>query len=132
MEEKLVTENGAAIEIELDGNFFSAEAILKTCYWYSRHFTFELSQKREGQTLVSLKPKDIVVSAETVREEFIAAATDFSLREKVDLRTANIRELLLAKAFAESGILEDSPTGVFVDRVEQEKQDGLFKILSQS
>lgn len=59
-------------------------------------------------------------------------ATDFTLRERIETRTASIRELLLAKAFAEAGILEDSPEGVFGDRIEEEKTDGLFKILGNA
>jgi His-Xaa-Ser system protein HxsD len=121
--------NDGAIEIELDGIFFSADAILKTCYWYSRNFTFDVKQPSERQILVTLRAKDATVSTDNVTSEFIAVATDFSLRERIETRTSSIRETLLAKAFAESGVLEDPPSGVFVDQVEREKEDGLFKIL---
>lgn len=117
------------IEIELDGAFFNVDAILKTCYWYAPDFTFDLSRPTERQFVVSLRPKDRTVSTENLRDEFIAAAIDFSLRERVESRTRTIRETLLAKAFAESGVLEDPNSGVFVDEVEQGKDDGFFKIL---
>jgi hypothetical protein len=55
---------------------------------------------------------------------------DFALREKVEAKTSGIRDLLLAKAFSESGVLEDRPEGVFGDKVEEAKPDGIFKILS--
>lgn len=129
MEDRLINEPESAIEIELDGTFFSADAILKTCYWYSRLFTFEIKQNGHGRTVVKLTAKDRLMQTDAVRGEFIAAATDFSLRERIEAKTANIREILLAKAFAESGVLEDSPSGIFVDQVEQEKRDSLFKIL---
>ncbi|MGC8563128.1 MAG: hypothetical protein ACP5NO_08075 [Thermoplasmata archaeon] len=54
---------------------------------------------------------------------------DFALREKIEARTSGIRDLLLAKAFSESGVLEDQPLGVFGDAVEEAKPDGMFKIL---
>lgn len=121
--------NGA-IEIELDGTFFSTDVILKTCYWYTRQFNFDLKHTSDGRTIVRLQAKgDATIPADTVRNEFVAAAIDFSLRERVEARTSSIREILLAKAFAESGVLEDPPVGDFVDKVEHEKQDGLFKIL---
>lgn len=126
----MTEEGNGVVEIELDAAIFSADAILKTCYWYSRHFTFGISQPEERRFLVSLKPKDGTVSTDNLRGDFIAAAADFSLRERIEARTSSIRETLLAKAFAESGILEDSPSGLFVDQVEREKVDGFFKILS--
>jgi hypothetical protein len=55
---------------------------------------------------------------------------DFALREKIDAKTSGIRDILLAKAFSESGVLEDAPEGVFGDMVEETKPDGMFKILS--
>jgi hypothetical protein len=51
------------------------------------------------------------------------------LRERITAKTAGIRDLLLAKAFSEAGVLEDEPSGVFGDAIEEEKTDGLFKIL---
>lgn len=124
-----ITNFNDAIEIELDGIFFSPEAVLKTCYWYSRAFNFDVKHISEKQILVRLGPKDGKPSREDLKSEFIAMATDFSLRERIEARTNGVRELLLAKAFAESGVLEDSPTGIFVDEVEREKDSSLFKIL---
>lgn len=129
MDKTVTNEGTGAIDVELDGTFFSADSILKTCYWFSRHFTFELKQA-DGKTVVRLQPKDKNVPTDAAPGEFVAMAADFSLRERIEARTANIREILLAKAFAESGVLEDSPAGIFVDQVEEEKQDSLFKILS--
>lgn len=120
------------IIVELDADIFSAEAVLKTCHWYSRDFAFEVSQTTRGFISVSLKPKQSSILSSNIRSEFVAMATDFTLRERIEARTTSIRELLLAKAFAEAGILEDSPEGVFGDRIEEEKPDGLFKILGNA
>lgn len=121
-----------AITVELDRTLFSPEAVLKTCYWFSKDFTFEIRQSRETSLFVSLSAKQASVASESVRAEFISMATDFTLRERVEARTSSIRELLLAKAFAEAGVLEDSPEGVFGDAIEEEKPNGLFKILSNA
>ena len=54
---------------------------------------------------------------------------DFALRERIEAKTASIRDLLIAKALSEAGILEDEPVGVFGDAIEESKTDGMFKIL---
>ncbi len=57
-------------------------------------------------------------------------AMDFALRERITAKTSDMRDLLLAKAFSESGVLEEQPQGVFGDMVEEENPSGMFKILS--
>jgi hypothetical protein len=57
---------------------------------------------------------------------------DFALREKIEAKTSGIRDLLLAKAFSESGVLEDAPEGVFGDAVEEAKPDSMLKILGDA
>lgn len=118
------------ITVELDGSVFSAEAVLKACYWFSKDFGYEVSRTDAGCIRVSLTAIHALTPSVDVRAEFISTATDFTLRERIEARTVSVRELLLAKAFAESGVLEDSPEGTFGDKIEEEKPDGLFKILS--
>lgn len=122
----------AAVTVELDGSVFSAEAVLKACYWFSKDFAYEVTRKDGDYITVSLTAKHASPPSEDVRAEFISTATDFTLRERIEARTSSIRELLLAKAFAEAGVLEDSPEGTFGDKIEEEKPDGLFKILSNA
>lgn len=108
-----------------------AEAILKTCYWFSRDFTCEIKEVDPSYFTVSLKAKMAPpVSYEEVRESFLERVLDFELRERVTAKTQDVRDVLLAKAFAESGVLEDAPQGIFGDALEESKPDGIFKILS--
>jgi len=82
---------------------------------------------------VRLKPKaGSDHPLDEAQEQFMAAALDFALRERVTVQTLSVRDLLLAKAFSESGVLEEQPLGVFGDAVEEAKPDGMFKILSNS
>jgi His-Xaa-Ser system protein HxsD len=108
----------------------SVEALLKTCYWFSRDFVCDIREDGIGHSIVSFKPKSSEADVRGVRERFLEHAMDFAVRERVAAKTANVRDLLLAKAFSESGILEDEPQGIFGDALEEEKPDGLFKILS--
>jgi His-Xaa-Ser system protein HxsD len=120
--------------VPLERNLYSAEAILKACYWLSRDFSCKLSETSPELVQVTITPRNdsSVESLEWVKGVFLASVTDFALREKIEAKTSGIRDLLLAKAFSESGVLEDSPHGVFGDKIEEEKPHGLFKILSNS
>ena len=119
------------VSFVIDLAFVSTEAILKVCHWFSREYACDL--RRNGDVAqVVLTPRDLSSSFDprAVKDAFMASALDFALREKIDAKTSGIRELLLAKAFSESGVLEDAPDGVFGDAIEEAKPDGMFKILS--
>jgi His-Xaa-Ser system protein HxsD len=121
----------ASTFVRISHDLVSVEAVLKTCYWFSRDFVCDVKEDGIGHSVVSLKPKTVaVLSVDETRESFMAHAMDFALRERVAAKTADVRDLLLAKAFSESGVLEERPDGVFGDPVEEAKPDGMFKILS--
>jgi His-Xaa-Ser system protein HxsD len=116
--------------LTIDHDLISTEALLKTCYWFSRDFICDVIRDSQGQSTVHLRPKHTCsVSLADAREQFMTQAFDFALREQVAAKTSDVRDLLLAKAFSESGVLEDQPHGVFGDALEESKPDGMFKIL---
>jgi His-Xaa-Ser system protein HxsD len=118
--------------VEVDLTFIDTDTLLKACYWLSKDYTCEIRNKSDRLADVVLTPRS-TVSAENLllaKNAFITSAMDFALREKIEAKTSDIRDLLLAKAFSESGVLEDKPEGVFGDDVEESKPDGMFKILS--
>jgi His-Xaa-Ser system protein HxsD len=120
--------------IEINLTVISAEALLKTCHWFSRDFAFEIRSRSEHLVDVILTPRSTASTSDLAlaKESFNNSAMDFALREKIEAKTSGLRDLILAKAFSESGVLEDQPEGVFGDKVEEEKPDGMFKILSNS
>lgn len=120
------------VSIAFDLAFVSAEALLNTCHWFSRDFTCDLRKKGDAAAEVVLSPRDpaALFDPDATKGAFMTSAIDFALREKIEAKTSGIRDLLLAKAFSESGVLEDSPEGVFGDAIEEAKPDGMFKILS--
>jgi His-Xaa-Ser system protein HxsD len=129
--ESTSTPEAVSAVVEIDAAIVSSEALLKACYWFSRDFVCEVRSRNEKVAEVSLTPR-IPTSASDLaiaRNAFLTSAMDFALREKIEARTSGIRDLLLAKAFSESGVLEDQPEGVFGDAVEEAKPDGMFKIL---
>ena len=123
-------ESAALIQVHHD--LVSVEAVVKTCYWFSRDFVCDVNHDSSAEcSVVRLKPKATCeMPLSEAQELFMAHALDYALRERVAAKTSDVRDLLLAKAFSESGVLEEQPHGVFGDAVEESKPDGMFKILS--
>jgi His-Xaa-Ser system protein HxsD len=126
------TPDASHVVVEVNLAIISAEALLKTSYWFSRDFVCEIRNRDERLAEVYLTPRSPMSASDlaSAKDAFTTSAVDFALREKIDAKTSGIRDLLLAKAFSESGVLEDQPVGVFGDTIEESKPDGMFKILS--
>jgi His-Xaa-Ser system protein HxsD len=121
-------ESSITLQISLD--LVSLEAVLKTSYWFSRDFVCDVQKVDALHAVVTLKRKSLSeYPMGEARDTFMTQAMDFSLRERVTAKTSDIRDLLLAKAFSESGVLEDQPQGIFGDTLEEARPDGMFKIL---
>jgi His-Xaa-Ser system protein HxsD len=133
IEKKQRMEGEEATLVRISLSLVSIEAVLKTCYWFSRDFLCTMQDESTEYATVLLRAKrPLDLSIEVTRDAFVAQTLDFVLRDRVAAQTAGVRDLLLAKAFSEAGVLEDGPTGVFGDAVEEAKPNGLFKILANS
>ena len=118
--------------VEFNLGFVGPEAILMACHWFSRDFDCSVRDKSDQLVEVVLTPKVPSSSGnlESARASFITSTMDFALRQRIEAKTSGIRDLLLAKAFSESGVLEDPPQGLFGDRIEEANPRGMLKILS--
>jgi His-Xaa-Ser system protein HxsD len=124
--------------IHLDPRIYSREAILRTCYWCTNvahvhvpespdgRLAIHVSLKQRAPTLDTPKP----ISIEEFVGEFCNSLLDFELRRQVEAETRSVRQLILAKAFSESGVLEDEPPGSIVDPVESDKPSSLVQIMN--
>jgi His-Xaa-Ser system protein HxsD len=126
------TPNANHVVVEISLSIVSLEALLKTCYWLSREYVCDIKNRSESIVDVVLTPRSATpeFNPQSIRDAFLTSALDFALRERLEAKTSGIRDLLLAKAFSESGVLEDDPEGVFGDKIEESKPEGMFKILS--
>ena len=126
------TPNANHMVVEISLSIVSPEALLKTCYWFSRDYVCEVKNQSESIAKVVLSPRSVTrdFNPNSIRDAFLTSALDFALREKIEAKTSGIRDLLLAKAFSESGVLEDEPQGVFGDKIEESNPDSMFNILS--
>jgi len=118
--------NEGSLTLTLDSRQFSRDAALKAAYWFSKDlyidfppsatekmFEVVLRAKYPTPTLDNPAPKAL----DELASEFRNALIDSELRIQVQRETSGVRELLLAKAFAEAGVLESSPPGSFSDPV---------------
>lgn len=116
--------------ISIDKRVYSKGAVLRAFYWLSKDLHSRIDE--EGEYLrvrVGLKVSAPTLSHPRVKSidellpEIFDALLDSQLRVEIQTETAAVRELIIAKAFAESGILEDPPPGTFEDPVKSSKPD---------
>ncbi|MEJ2884359.1 His-Xaa-Ser system protein HxsD [Pedobacter sp. GR22-6] len=85
----------------IDKAIYSIETIHKCFYWYTGDFDVDINSDGESIYQVTMSPKtntdcDFAMVIERVKQNLI----DFKLREIVNKETQTIRELIVAKAFA--------------------------------
>jgi His-Xaa-Ser system protein HxsD len=112
--------------------------VLKASYWYtdvayicclesSNHdLAIQFKLKHSLPTLENPRP----ISIAELIAEFCNSVLDFELRHQINNETASVRQLILAKAFSESGVLEDEPPGSVADPVEMRQPASLVQILN--
>ncbi len=102
----------------VDQGVYSREALLRTCYWFTDRCYIFITRPDSGHYAVNLTQKPGAPALETIAGEFANALLDWQVRLDIQRETANLRELIVAKAFAEGNLLEDSPIGDDRDPVE--------------
>jgi len=124
--------------LRLDPRIYSREAILRTCYWFTNIAHIHAPESPDDRLVVHIRLKQSVptlgnpkqISIDEFVREFCNSLLDFELRRQVEAETASVRQLILAKAFSESGVLEDEPPGTIADPVESDRPSSLVRIMN--
>jgi len=112
------------LSIDLEEGVYSRDAVLRTAYWFTDRCYLYIARLRPGWLCVQFKLKTqksdpAVETLEEVAGEFLNSLLDHQLRRDIESETGQIRELLVTKAFAEAGVLEDIPPGDPGDPVDE-------------
>jgi His-Xaa-Ser system protein HxsD len=126
--------------IRLDPRVYSKEALLRACYWHSGTAYIQIPESPDPGIVVHITLKQQAPSLENPKPssisrlvgEFCNSVLDFELRRQIEAETAPIRQLILAKAFSESGVLEDNPPGNIDDPVAAKSPGNFVRILNSS
>lgn len=105
------------IKLTLNKEFYQRESILKTLYWYSSDFIFELDTV-ENYFILILNPiqEKSLEEMELIFRKLNQDLVDFQVRQAIHSETKNIRDLITAKAFS-NGNLDELPKGDISDPV---------------
>jgi His-Xaa-Ser system protein HxsD len=110
-----------ALTLLVDESVYSREALLRTCYWFTDRCYLFVSRSGPNIFSVRIRAKAKAVDLGTISGEFENALIDQQVRQDIEGETSRLRELIVAKAFAEGQGLDDAPIGDARDPVEMAK-----------
>ena len=94
------------VDVRLDADAHSADAIQRAAYRFADQCSLQLT--REGSNFICALDFPGEADPRVVRE-FRIAVTDEVLRERIRNETRDVRNLILALAFANTGLVQDTP-----------------------
>jgi His-Xaa-Ser system protein HxsD len=93
--------------IQVDERLYHEDVIFKCFYWYAGNFQTDISRIEGHMFEISLTANEPVSDWEVVLGRIQRDLVDFKLRDIVTKETVNIRELIVAKAFAYAGLSDN-------------------------
>lgn len=115
--------SGDIITLTVDEQVYSTTALLRAAYWFTDRAYIFISRPTDQSFCVHIKAKPpsleapAAVSLQDIAGEFGNALLDYQLREIIEERTGNVRDLIVAKALGEAGLRNDAPPGSANDPV---------------
>lgn len=115
--------SGEILTLTVDQRVYSATALMRAAYWFTDNAYIFISQSSEQSLCVHIKAKPPSLDAparpslQNIAGEFGNALLDYHLREIIEERTGNIRDLLVARALGEARLGTEAPPGSANDSV---------------
>ena len=106
--------------LHIDETLYHKSVVLRACYWFTDRCYLFVARSQPGVLDVTVRAKSDAHAdvLDAVVGEFTNALLDYELRRQIDEQTGAIRELLVAKAVAQVGSLDDPPPGIANDPVD--------------
>jgi len=102
---------GDAHVVDVDESIYCREAVLRAAYWQTDRCYLFVSRPREGVLRVWIRGKPGGPSVDDAAGAFLNALVDHELRVEIGRETRAVRDLIVAKAFAEGGVLGETLGG---------------------
>lgn len=101
------------VVIVVDSQMYSIEVVFKCFYWYTGSYEVTITPVADQCIQISLEGRgDIEWDTEALISKIRRDLVDFKLRDIVFKETSTIRELITAKAFAYSDLIENPVSDV--------------------
>lgn len=105
---------GNKLICEIDSQLYPEEVLFKCLYWYTKKYNFEVNKicGNRFQVCFTLNGPEGQHEPADFYNEFMSELVDFKVRAMVNEETKTIRELIIAKAFANYADETDPQTEV--------------------
>ncbi len=104
------------LQLIIDNTLYSSEVVYKCFYWYGGEYSVKINIE-QNSFVVNLSGPKKEWNIESIVSKIKTDLIDFKTREVIFNETKNIRELLIAKAFAHNDEFEEQPSGNINDPV---------------
>ena len=119
-----------ALHISLSLDVYGLQAIFRSCYWLTDRCFVYLAPPKEGLIEVTLISKKVdSTQTDQLAWDFLNDLIDQRLRVDINAETREIREMIVAQAFADIDVIDDrgrpvTPDASQTNRAEQDP-DGI-------
>ncbi len=96
------------IVVDVDESLYSSDSLFRTCYMFTDRTYLYLRRENPGHVSVYITPKDQAGDLAAMAGEFVNELLDYQVRSLVSAESGKIRELIVAQAFAEGNLLDES------------------------
>jgi len=111
------TGSKSSLTFIVDTRIFSNSSVFRACYKFTDRVFIFLSHPTDSPEAIAItvKPKQPIVDLNLLMQEFFNELIDQGIREFLEEEFGPIRNLIVAQAFSEGNLLEDTSETPFND-----------------
>ena len=100
--------DGDRLVLVINTRVYSLVAIFRTCYIFTNRCYLYLSPEGDSEIKIQIKAKTVGTDLNQVGGDFCNELINQEVRQNLAKETGKIRELIVAQAFAEGNLLDDT------------------------
>jgi len=97
-----------SLQITIDAKLYSLDVIHKCFYWYGSKISVDIKSEQDLY-IITITDEKTISDIESIISKIKSDLIDFRTREIIFNETKNIREILIAKAFAHGEEFDENP-----------------------